>query len=665
MRHADRPDHRPDHGPERPRRLARLRRLAVSAAALPPGVLAAEAGWRIARKGARALEDGRERRAGSRPPLPEPWRPFLLGGVGTRSKVAPSPLELEECLREADAALDGRFTVLGHGPVAMTPEGRGWHQDPVHGFTWPARHHRGLGPVPGLADIKVPWEVGRLQWLAALARAHVYTGDSRYRDGAVDLLRSWAEANPVGSGPNWANAMEAGIRAANLVWSAEILGDPELTALAGGMLRDHGWFILGNLEYTPRLTSNHYLADLVGLVHAGGALRHSAAGRLWLRVGGRQLQREVLGQFYEDGSNFEASTGYHRLSTELALMGLLALRRLGVPVRPEARDRVLSAVEVLSAVTKPDGLLPALGDDDSGLVAGLQSGRNPRDPAPVLAAATVLSGPGPSGRAAQPAPELAQWCGARAGGAGARPRAASFPGAGWYVLADGPYWCLAECGGVGQHGNGGHGHNDTLSFVLCVQGREFVTDPGTGVYTADPELRNLLRATRSHATVEVDGEEQNRIDPRQLFTMGNDDRARVVHTHGDSAGRQVVEAVHDGYRRLGDPVAHRRRFTLDRDGLTVSDTVDCAAGHTLLVSLPLAPGVCAEPRDGHTVLFADDTLVGLAQTAGPELSFRVEEMPWSPAYGRIDTTHVLRATLRVDGPVTWALRFSLADGARE
>jgi hypothetical protein len=427
------------------------------------------------------------------------------------------------------------------------------------------------------------------------------------------------------------------------------------------MLRDHGWFILANLEYTPRLTSNHYLADLVGLVHAGGALRHSTAGRLWLRLGSRQLQREVLKQFHEDGSNFEASTGYHRLSTELALMGLLALRRLGIPVRPEVRERLLSAVEVLTVLTKPDGLLPALGDDDSGLVVGLQSGRDPRDPSPILTAATAMSDPAPRKKAA--GPELAQWCGAGVGHTGASAQAMSFPAAGWYVLTASPYWCLAECGGVGQRGNGGHGHNDTLSFVLCVDGREIVTDPGTGVYTPDPDLRNLLRATRSHSTVEVDGEEQNRFDPALLFTMRDDDHARVVDHHVDGAGQQVVEAVHDGYRRLGDPVAHRRRLTLDRHGLTLFDDIGCSTAHTLVVSLPLAPGVCAEPGDGDILLAAEGTVVRVSQTVGPALSFHVEEMPWSPAYGRVVTTQVLRATLRIDGPASWALRFRLVDGA--
>jgi uncharacterized heparinase superfamily protein len=217
---------------------------------------------------------------------------------------------------------------------------------------------------------------------------------------------------------------------------------------------------------------------------------------------------------------------------------------------------------------------------------------------------------------------------------------------------------------VGQLGNGGHGHNDTLSFVLCVDGREIVTDPGTGVYTPDPGLRNLLRATRSHSTVEVDGQEQNRFDPDRLFTMRSDDRARVLDHHEDGSGRQVVEAIHEGYRRLDDPLVHRRRFTLDRQGLTLLDRIECGAPHTLVVGFPLAPGVRAEQRDGETLLVADGVTVVLSQTAGPRLSFGVEEMPWSDAYGRVATTQVLRATLRAGGPVSWEFRFRTADGGR-
>jgi hypothetical protein len=74
--------------------------------------------------------------------------------------------------------------------------------------------------------------------------------------------------------------------------------------------------------------------------------------------------------------------------------------------------------------------------------------------------------------------------------------------------------------------------------------------------------------------------------------------------------------------------------------------------------------VRAEQCDGETLLMADGTVVVLSQTAGPRLTFALEEMPWSPAYGRVVTAPVLRATLRTEGPVSWELRFRAADGAR-
>lgn len=643
-------------------RLERLRRRVAIASGLSPGLLAAEVGWHLLRTGCQALADARERAVPVRRASAEPWRHYLLGpSRGARPR--PATMELERCLREAEAALDGRFPVLGYGTLAVGTEGRSWHHDPVHGFTWPLRHHRGIGSAPGQGDIKVPWEVSRLQWLVALARAHAYTSDSRYHKGATELLRSWAEANPPGWGPNWANAMEAGIRAANLVWAAEILDDPAFTALTGGMLRDHGRYIMAHLEYTPRLAMNHYLADIVGLVHAGGALRHSRVGRFWLRFGGWQLQREILKQFHQDGSNFEASLGYHRLSTELALMGLLALRRLGVPVRHEVMTRFESAVGALADLTGPHGLLPAVGDEDSGLVVGLQSGREARDTSPVIAAASAVH------NARMPTeltgPELAQWCGAGPSRPRAAPRSAAFPAGGWYVLSAGPYWCLAECGGVGQRGNGGHGHNDTLSFVLCVDGREVVTDPGTGVYTPDPRLRNELRATRSHSTVEVDGAEQNRFDPEALRALQNEDRTRVVACREDGSGRHFLDAVHEGYCRLDDPVLHRRRFDLSQYGLTVRDEISCHAAHTLVLSLPLGPGVVAELGGDGVLLSVQGTAVRLSQTDGPPLSFRVEEMPRSAAYGQVTRGRVLRATLSVDGSTAWTLRFRRLEAPNE
>mgnify|MGYP000305454774 CR=1 FL=1 len=34
-------------------------------------------------------------------------------------------------------------------------------------------------------------------------------------------------------------------------------------------------------------------------------------------------------------------------------------------------------------------------------------------------------------------------------------------------------------------------------------GTEWITDPGTGSYTGDPDLRNRLRSTAAHATLQM------------------------------------------------------------------------------------------------------------------------------------------------------------------
>src|SRR6266542_349289 len=471
--------------------VARLRR----ARSLPPGVVAAEIAWRAARGGLRSAMLLRDR--SSERVLAtggKPWAPFLSQGWSPPSAESLPPGALEACLREADAAIAGRFQVLGHGLLDF---GRppSWHSDPVTGASWrsDARGRRALVTASVGADIKVPWEASRMHWLVALARAGRYTADPGYARAAAGLLQSWRRDNPIGRGVNWCNAMEGGIRAVNLVWASEILQDRSVDRLVGAMLPAHGRQILGNLEYSPRLTSNHYLADVVGLLYVGAALRRTLTGRAWLRFAAGALGREVCKQFDEDGVNFEASIGYHRLSTELVLFGVLAMDRLGLRPPPAAGARLGRAIEVLASLREPDGLLPAVGDDDSGLVVNLASERHPRDPAPLIGTGRALL----AGSASQCAGgEFQQWA---VGGAAAAPppRApvVALPRSGRFVLANRAIWCLVECGEVGQRGNGGHAHNDTLSFVLAVRGRELVTDPGSGTYTRDPVLRDRFRGT--------------------------------------------------------------------------------------------------------------------------------------------------------------------------
>ncbi|MCB1155202.1 heparinase II/III-family protein, partial [bacterium] len=139
----------------------------------------------------------------------------------------------------------------------------------------------------------------------------------------------------------------------------------------------------------------------------------------------------------------------------------------------------------------------------------------------------------------------------------------AFPQSGRYFLEGVDSKAAISCGPVGQNGNGGHGHNDALSFVWTVSGAELLTDPGTFCYTADPPMRNLFRSTKSHTTLSVDGEEINPFQPRILFQMPEATWAEGRIEEGPK-GVALFRGSHKGFQRLADPVGVERMIALHR-----------------------------------------------------------------------------------------------------
>ena len=76
----------------------------------------------------------------------------------------------------------------------------------------------------------------------------------------------------------------------------------------------------------------------------------------------------------------------------------------------------------------------------------------------------------------------------------------------------------------------GHCHNDVLSFELTVDNKELVIDPGTFVYTSSRKLRDEFRSNRTHSTIRVNEEEQNRWYDGIFwnFNMFNEVKSKLI-----------------------------------------------------------------------------------------------------------------------------------------
>jgi uncharacterized heparinase superfamily protein len=137
----------------------------------------------------------------------------------------------------------------------------------------------------------------------------------------------------------------------------------------------------------------------------------------------------------------------------------------------------------------------------------------------------------------------------------------AFSQGGFYIMRHGDLYMIVDCVPADPKSPSGHKHNSRLSFELFACDKSFIIDPGTYIYTADKEMRNLFRSTKYHNTVVVDGEEQNRFDEDQLFTMHLDATVNV-NRWLVTENYDPLDAEHNGYSRLN--VVHRKQIYFNK-----------------------------------------------------------------------------------------------------
>lgn len=532
-----------------------------------------------------------------------------------------------------------------------------WTLDPVRGLRFPRDvHHREWNLYamrPGLADIKLPWELARCQHWPVLAQAYLITGAPAFAEEIAQQLRDFEAANPVGYGIHWTCTMDVALRAANWAIALRLLrGAPESDfapdhwQCAFAALFAHGCFIRANLENHYEVTSNHYLSNLVGLYFVGRTFAHLEPGRQWSAFARQGLEHEIDVQVLADGADFESSVPYHRLVAELFLGGARLADVEGAALTDHYRARLSAMIDYLAAILRPDGLMPQIGDADDGRLHILTDYGTwrPQDPRHLFgpAGATLKTDRWRAYESPACSWERAWWGFPPAESADDAPQVAPailpgstrhFEHAGIAVFRDAGHYLAVTHGKVGTQGFGNHKHNDLLSFELHLDGHAVIVDPGSHVYTGDPDSRNRYRGTGFHNTLCIDAVEQNELRPDWLFRL-----METAHpeTLTFSVTDEVVEYCgrHRGYERLPLPVRHERvlRFLRGPGVLLILDRLLGAGSHRLAWHFHAAPGVHLSRPTARRVQFqgAGRPLV-LEHPA--ELAGDPRTSEYSPSYG--------------------------------
>lgn len=502
----------------------------------------------------------------------------------------------------ADAICGGHFPFLGYGTVGLGFPPR-WNHDFVSDADWPRIPITLQGSIRhDGSDVKVPYELSRLQFLPVLAKAHRLTGEERYRQSARSLLSDWIAQNPVGVGINWTVAMEAALRAMSICFLLDLLwpirsDEQRWLQQVTHSLWQHLVYIEAHNEFSHLVRSNHYLSNIVGLYCLSLFLEGKGIeGRR--RLYARRIEREIFHQVYEDGGDHESSTGYHVLVTQMFTAAMLLMRTQGIGSTARYCTRLRTMYRLLGELANHEGELPMIGDCDDGRVELLfddlrQMLMLPVDKRTSLRVPNLVGIGSALFAQTEGMFEDAKWYGLsiqqQKDASSARRNLTVFPQSGLAVARNGETEVVFCAMPNGIHGKGSHTHNDKLSIVLRVAGRELFCDSGTCCYTRDANTRNRFRTTAAHNTIMVDNLEQNEIwfDRNALFILS--DEAGVSPIKSVATDRQpACCAAHFGYRNIG--VMHSRTVRLPEKKLAIVEDALIGEGlHTVHANFHLDP----------------------------------------------------------------------------
>jgi hypothetical protein len=550
------------------------------------------------------------------------WQVHRLRNASFRNEANPSPSALVSAGRQSLPLPTVHGDIKGDDIRAILAGKKLWLGTPIeriNAFEKTVRHRYfadidmdGRGP-----DIRAVWEPARLQHLTVLTACLKDIREPGKRAAIQAFVRKeilgWIRDNPFLHGPHYLSAMECGLRLPVFLRALQSverfsLAEKDIILTA---IHQHAWWIRRRLSLYASL-GNHTICECIGLLFAGAVFQRTPHGREWIGKGIDLLDKEIDHQILPDGGPVEQSFSYHRFVLDLywLVSDFINANRLGDVSR--WKTPLTAGEHFLSAFAQSPEGPPAIGDADDG--RAVASGLSPARPA---------FAPPTKG-------------------------AVHFPHAGYSVFR-GQDWMMAiDHGPLGMDPLYNHGHSDALSVLLWRGEKSILVDPGTYRYNGEPEWRRYFKGTRAHNTVTVDARDQavqaGSFIWRRPYTCHVADFRNSAHT-------LYVDAWHDGYARLSQPVFHRRTLQADADALIIIDRFSGAGDHEFELNFHLHPDVVVEKK-GHGWMLRNGQarcIIGLSNDLGLK-PVRGQMHPirgwYSPAYGAKQPTTTLSCVRR-------------------
>lgn len=500
-----------------------------------------------------------------------------------------------------------------------------WHLDIFSGERFPRDFSKEINiRINPRASAKNVWEINRLHFMVPLAVQYRRTGDRSLLLRFIELTESWIDENPYLRGVNWYSNIEINIRLINWFFSWQILKAGKLIeedhhfrefALAKWVpsIYQHCYYSYKNpSEYSS--ANNHLISEYAGLYMASSLWRFRESDR-WIKHSARGLEREIQLQ-HSSGINREEAAEYIQFITDFFLLASLTAEKTGKPFSADYRDELEKIFRYIYNFLDIKGNFPDYGDNDEGKVLRAEPHGKENNFRSIMASAAVLFNDpgfksksdgydlknhllfGEKGREIYESLPVIQ------------PHESSvfYRDEGHFIFRDrqGPdeVYLHFNAAPLGYLSIAAHGHADALSFTLNIDGKPFITDPGTYTYHTDMEWRKYFIGTLAHNTIRINGKDQALSAGPTLWLKHY--RTYVTDVHRDS-NNESVEAWHNGY--MNDGVRHTRRISFNRQAkeFIIKDRISIGSKDEVRADIPfhLHPGLVVD-KDGTNTFRVSD-----------------------------------------------------------
>jgi hypothetical protein len=577
-----------------------------------------------------------------------------------KSDVKSLPAEICRSIRkEADRILKDEFTLYGFLQLGYDSNKFSWTYDPLTEFEWPQDLSRvfARSQKPYGTDIKTIWEIARFQFLSPLTYAYVLTADEKYALFALDKMNSWIDENIFLKGPHWIMPMESAIRLVNWCFYLPLLdifkhSDFVLKNKITESFLEHLIFIRENLEISPSQASNHYLANLIGLMLSRILFPSLPWAIDTTEFAFNELTGEIQNQFKKSGINFEGSLQYHRLSSEMSLLAMALIKKIGKNIPSKILKRSEQIARFTRYYTEICNESPLIGDNDSGVFvrffgcqelnrhgyvshlfdAILENERRINNFEEFLSSVHFVN--------TEPL-EYSQ-------NKKNNEADTSFLE---YKKFDG--LIIARKGSEAiffntLHSSQGHSHNDKLSIYPVIWKKPLFLDRGSYSYTGFPDKRQQDRMSASHNGPVVNDWEQNTIWQDDLYYVNGE--AKCFHSVNINGSTLTITGWHTGYKRFSKGLTTYRKTEWDTQAqvILIEDWLEGKASKEIFqvkLQFLINPDWRISIVDNRFLFTYRNQRVYLEDFEG--IGFKIAQSYYCPAYQLEKSCQALNACIRI------------------